>query len=87
MSSPATPSLIRRRTVASNPQNTGGIDGLSENGSAKHGGHQGHNEEQHTLFDAHEHEHEHGTDAEKVIEALKGGGELKGFFHDNTAPS
>ena len=45
---------------------------------AKHNSvnHNHHDEHKHNLFGGHEHEHEHGPDAEKVIEALKGGGEL-----------
>ena len=35
-----------------------------------------HQEHKHGLFGGHEHGHDHGTDAEKIIQALKGGGEL-----------
>ena len=39
-------------------------------------GNHDHHEHKHGLFGGHAHEHDHATDAEKVIEALKGGGEL-----------
>ena len=40
--------------------------------------HEHHHDHKHSLFGGHEHDHDHdhGTDAEKVIQALKGGGEL-----------
>src|SRR5882724_8184519 len=73
MSSSATPSLThaQRRTLALNSHKISGTGSLPEDSGRKHGNHQGHDEERHSLFGTHEHEHEHGTDAEKVIEALK----------------
>ena len=59
-------SEMQRRSFASK------INGPVAKG-VNHDHHHGH---KHSLFGGHEHEHEHGTDAEKVIEALKGGGEL-----------
>jgi hypothetical protein len=63
-------SQMQRRSFVSHKTN-GSVP--AHNGDHhEHHGH--HKEHKHNLFGAHE--HEHGTDAEKVIEALKGGGEL-----------
>jgi ABC-type nickel/cobalt efflux system permease component RcnA len=68
-------SQTQKRSLAS--QKTNGS--VSKGDGMNHEHHDEH-EHKHSLFGGHEHEHDHGTDAEKVIQALKGGGELSAFL-------
>ncbi|KAF8590979.1 hypothetical protein K439DRAFT_1627409 [Ramaria rubella] len=62
------PQIQQRSFVLRKADSNGSVP---ENGSATH-----HDDEhKHTFFGGHGHDHKHGTDAEKVMEALKGGGD------------
>ncbi|KAF8530452.1 mitochondrial iron ion transporter [Hysterangium stoloniferum] len=77
MSSAVQTSVVKaqRRAFASKDDNKtvngNGVGGHDHD----HGDHDHHESHKHGLFGGHDHNHAHGTDAEKVFEALKGGGD------------
>jgi len=77
MSSSIPSTLTQRRGLATKGENgTTSSNGVANGHNHEHNHQNGEHEHSHGLFGGHHHEHDHGADAEKIIEALKGGGAL-----------